>query len=94
MVANTCTTFRFLKTPERVSALRKARQTLRNRDLRLARMRKVLDKLTSEIGVCVDEDVQDEIMAVVDKHSPTIESLPLSDFQRVFWNQQVFNNEP
>ena len=78
-----------MKTPERMSALRKARQTLRNRDLRLARMKKKLDAFTSEVGVELEDQTQKEIEVVVSSHASQIEALPMSDFQRVFWDQQV-----
>lgn len=78
-----------MKTPERISALRKARRTLRNRDLRLARMKKKLDAFTSEVGVQLEEQTQKEIELVVSEHASEMETLPLSDFQRVFWDQQV-----
>lgn len=78
-----------MKTPERISALRKARRTLRNRDLRLARMKKKLDAFTSEVGMQLEEQTQKEIELVVSEHASEMETLPLSDFQRVFWDQQV-----
>ena len=76
-----------MKTPERMSALRKARQTLRNRDLRLARMKKKLDAFTSEVGVELEDQTQKEIEVVVSSHASQIEALPMSDFLRVFWDQ-------
>ena len=84
-----------MKTPERLSALRKARQTLRNRDRRLARVTKKLEVLTSECGVEVEKEVQEEIQGVIDNHGSEMESLPGSDFRRIFWDQQVivFNSE-
>ena len=78
-----------MKTPERLSALRNARQTLRNRDRKIARMKKRLESLTSEGGVSVGTEVQEEIEEVIEKQTPEIESLPGSDFRRIFWEQQV-----
>lgn len=78
-----------MKTPERLSALRKARLTLRNRDRRIARIRKRLESLTSQSGVSVESHVQEEIQHVIEKEQSGMESLPKSDFQRIFWEQQV-----
>ena len=78
-----------MKSPGRLSALRKARQTLRNRDRRLAWMKKKLEQLTSEGGVQVDDEVVEEMTEVIDKHSDEVNALPGSDFRRVFWDQQV-----
>ena len=73
-----------MKTPDRVAALCKARTTLRNRDRRIARMKKKLDAMTTNNGVQVESEVQEEI----ENHRPEIEALPGSDFRRVFWDQQ------
>ena len=78
-----------MKTPDRLSALRKARQTLRNRDRRLARLKNRLEKLTTERGVEMDDDVVEEMTEVIDEHSSEIDALPGSDFRRIFWDQQV-----
>ena len=78
-----------MKTPERLSALRRARQTLRNLDRKVARIKKRLESLTSEGGVAVEEEVQDEIEAVIERQTSVMESLPGSDFRRIFWERQV-----
>ena len=80
---------RFLKTPERNAALHRARELLRNRDRKIARMEVKLEQLTRERGIEVDSDVQKEMEEAIQQNGKHIESLPLSDFQRVFWNQQV-----
>ena len=80
---------RFMKTPERLTALRKAKQALRNRDRRLSRMKKRLEALTSDCGVELENEVQEEITEVIDRHGTDMESLPISDFRRIFWDQQV-----
>ena len=52
-------------------------------------MKKRLESLTSEGGVSVGTEVQEEIEEVIEKQTPEIESLPGSDFRRIFWEQQV-----
>ena len=81
--------FRFLKTPERLSVLRRARQSLRNRDRRIKRMEKRLNVLTSESGVELEPEVHNELSDVIDKHGAEIAKLSGSDFRKIFWNQQV-----
>ena len=78
-----------MKTPERLTALKVAKQTLRIRDQRIARMKKKLDLLTSQKGVAVDIEVQKEIEETISNKKSEIEALPTSDFRRVFWEQQV-----
>lgn len=78
-----------MKTPDRLAALKNARKTLRMRDQKIARMRKKLEVLTSEKGIEVDSEVQEEIEYVIQEKRSYIESLPVNDFRRVFWEQQV-----
>ena len=78
-----------MKTPERLSALRAARKTLRMRDQKIARIKQILESLTSEKGVEIDQEVHEEITEVIKDKNEEIQSLPASDFRRVFWDQQV-----
>ena len=86
-----CASSSFMKTPERLSALRAAKKTLRMRDQKIARMKQRLESLTLEKGVEVDQEVYEEITEVVKDKNEEIQSLPESDFRRVFWDQQVNN---
>jgi len=52
-------------------------------------MKKRLEVFTSQSGVHVEEEVQEEIEGIIDKHGPEIGALPGSDFRRIFWDQQV-----
>ena len=81
--------YRFMKTPEKLSALRNARLTLRKRDRKIAHIKKQLESLTLERGVAVESEVQVEIQGVIDRENSEMESLPRSDFRRIFWEQQV-----
>ena len=78
-----------MRTPERLSALRNARQTLRNCDRKIARVKKQLELLTSQKGVAVESHVSEEIKQVIERESSEMESLPECDFRRIFWEQQV-----
>ena len=78
-----------MKGSERVTALRKARQQIRNRDKKIARMKQRLDSVLKQRGVELPDDTQEDLSAIIQKHHPDIETLPMSDFRRVFWNQQV-----
>ncbi len=80
---------RFMKTPERLSALRAAKRTLRVRDQKLSRIKSRLELITAENGVVVEPDVCDEIEIVIDERSTELEKLPSTDFRRIFWDQQV-----
>ena len=70
-------------------SLRNARETLRKRDRKIAQIKKQLESLTSRKGVAVASDVQEEIGQVIERSGTEMESLPTSDFRRIFWEQQV-----
>ncbi len=61
----------------------------RNRDRKLAQMKQRLDILTSQGSVEIRSDTEEEMAAIIQKYHPEIESLPMSDVRRIFWNQQV-----
>jgi hypothetical protein len=78
-----------MNTPERLSALRGAKQTLRMRDQRIIRMEQRLKALSLEHGVQIDKDTAEEITKVIEEESSVMADLPKSDFRRIFWNQQI-----
>ena len=78
-----------MKTPEKIAVLRKARETLRKRDRKIAHMKRRLELLTQDRGIAVETDVQNEIQEVIQRENSEIESLPDSDFRKIFWQQQV-----
>ena len=67
----------------------RARETLRKRNRKIARVEKQLELLTSRGGVAVASDVQEEIAQGIEMGKMEVESLPASDFRRIFWEQQV-----
>ena len=56
-----------MRTPERLSALRVARQTLQMRDQKIAQITQRLESMSSEKGVEVDCDVSGEIEKVIEE---------------------------
>ena len=48
------------------------------------------DNLTTERGINVEEEVQQEVEGMIDKHAADMHALPRTDFRRVFWDQQVW----
>lgn len=81
--------YRYLKTPDRLAALRTAKQTLRLRDQKLSRMKSRLQSLTSSNGVVLEPEVLEEVGSVIKERGSEIESLPTTDFRKIFWDQQV-----
>ena len=75
---------RFMKTPEKLSALRKAHKLIRARDMRLRRMKAKLDSMTAATGVQLEGSASLEIEKVVGQHSSEIAALPASDLRRYF----------
>ena len=78
-----------MKKSDSISALRKVRRVIRNRDRKLARMKQQLDTMILKDGVVLKSDVEEELSSIMKLHHPDIESLPKSDFRHVFWDQQV-----
>ena len=77
-----------MNTPDRLSALRNARDTIRKRDRKIAKIKVQLESLTSKRGIAVESDVQEEIDQVIQRETSVMEPLP--DFRRIFWEQQVY----
>ena len=40
-------------------------------------------------GIEIEEEIQKRMESVIEENEPKMQSLVLSDFQRVFWDQQV-----
>ena len=78
-----------MKNSDRILALRNARKLIRSRDRKLESMKRRLAALTTDHGVELESDIVDEITDVIQKHRPEMESLAMSDFRSIFWNQQV-----
>ena len=78
-----------MKTPERLSSLRRARDTLRKRDRKIANIKKQLESFTLQGGITVESNVQEEIEEGIKQGNEDVKSLPDSDFRRIFWEQQV-----
>lgn len=81
--------FRYLSSPQKKRRLKLVRQALRNKQRQLQRMKKRLDTLTAEHGVVADDDLQDDLTTVLVKSREEISKLPMNDFKRIFWEQQV-----
>ncbi len=75
-----------MKTPERLTALRVAKQTLRIRDQKLARIKYRLESITC---VEISQETYTEIEPVIAEWRSEMELLPTTDFKRIFWDQQV-----
>jgi hypothetical protein len=52
-------------------------------------VKKQLELLTAQKGVAVESHVSEEIKQVMERETSEMESLPESDFRRIFWEQQV-----
>ena len=65
IVIDKCFYCSFMKTPERLSAFRAAKKTLRIRDQKISRMKQRLESFTSARGVEIVEEVHEEIAEVI-----------------------------
>jgi hypothetical protein len=78
-----------MTTPDRLSSLCNAKRTIRIRDQKIARIKKRIESVTSDAGIQLESDAFDEVEGVISEKCSEIEALPVSDFRRVFWEQQV-----
>ena len=78
-----------MKTPERLSALCSAKQTLRLRNQKLARMKIRLESITSVNGVEIDSESSQQIEAVIAERRSEMESLFITDFKKSFGTSRL-----
>lgn len=78
-----------MKTSEKLASLRNAKEILQKRDRKIAQIKKQLESLTSQEGEAVASDVQEEIGQVIERSGMEMQSLPTSNFRRIFCGQQV-----
>ena len=48
-----------------------------------------LEKLTASTGINIDEELGNDMQAIVNNHQPDINAMKNDDFHRIFWEQQV-----
>ena len=79
-----------MKTPEKLAALRRARQTIKARNKQIARMKAQLMERITEDGIEVSDDVENDMQEAIKSYNDEIVALPQNDFRRLFWEQQVW----
>ena len=77
-----------MKTPEKLAALRRARQTIKARNKQITRMKVQLMERITEDGIEVS-DVENDMQEAIKSYNDEIVALPQNDFRRLFWEQQV-----
>ncbi len=83
------TNLRYMQTPQKERRIRALKQALRNKQRRLQRIEAKLHVLTKQSGVQIDADLQNDFKSIIDSNQDDIGRLPVDDFKRVFWQQQV-----
>ena len=78
-----------MKTPEKLAALRRARQTIKARNKQITRMKAQLMERITEDGIEVSDDVENDMQEAIKSYNDEIVALPQNDFRRLFWEQQV-----
>ena len=77
-----------MKTPEKLAALRRARQTIKARNKQITRMKVQLMERITEDGIEVS-DVENDMQEAIKSYNDEIVALPQNYFHRPFWEQQV-----
>ena len=78
-----------MKTPEKLAALRRARQTIKACNKQITRMKAQLMKRITEDGIEVSDDVENDMQETIKSYNDEIVALPQNDFHRLFWEQQI-----
>ena len=83
------TNLRYLLPSEKAKRIRSLRNAVRNQQRHVARLQEKLQSFTETSGVPVDEALGVSIRNVIEKEHPDMTKLPVNDFRRIFWEQQV-----
>ena len=78
-----------MKTPEKLAALRRARQTIKACNKQITKMKAQLMKRIIEDGIEVSDDVENDMQEAIKSYNDEIVALPQNYFHRPFWEQQV-----
>lgn len=81
---------RYLRSPQKAMKARAVKRALESKRRQLQRLKRRLDTITETHATLVGEHFRTDFEQIIQNHSPEIAKLPLSDFRRVFWEQQVF----
>lgn len=80
---------RYLQTPQKAKKLSSLKRALLNRKRQLQRLNIKLQAITKQHGVHVDEQLQNDLQGIINANNDDIMKLPVHDFRRIFWEQQV-----
>ena len=83
------TNIRFLKATQKSKRMKQMQRQLRRKHQRVLQLKKRVTLLTKKTSVVTDENLVSDIRMVIDVNHPEILKLPVNDFRRVFWEQQV-----
>ena len=80
---------RYLKSPEKAEKLRTLQKRAGAAEREVKRLQEAIEKLTSEHGVIVEQDLHDDLVAIMGSNNEDIRSqFPEGSFRRLFWEQQ------
>ena len=83
------TNVRYLSPRQKRARLVTMKAALRNKQRQLDRVRKKLTELTEKHGVEVTDNLSGDFSGIIKDYDEEIKQLPIKDFKRVFWEQQV-----
>ena len=83
---NAKTNDRFLQTPQRKARMQSLRSQIKSSDAKIRRLKDQLSKATS---VATDPQLESDLQLAISTNKEQIEGLPIHDFRRIFWEQQV-----
>ena len=78
-----------MHTPQRVAHIKSIQRAVRTQRAKVKRLTLKLEKLTASTGINIDEELGNDMQAIVNNHQPDINATKNDDFRRIFWEQQV-----
>ena len=84
------TNYSYLSTPEKDERLNRLHAESKMAKLRIARLEKKITELINDDGICVEEDLYDDMKQIISDATEQIySSYQPNTFQHLFWKQQL-----
>ena len=69
--------------------MKSIQRAIRTQRAKVKQLTLKLEKLMASTGIDVDEELGNDMQAIVNNHQPDINAMKNDDFRRIFWEQQV-----
>ena len=88
-VLTSTTNLRYMRSPQKRARMLRMKEVLHNKERQIQRWKKRFKNLTEKHGVEVTKELEDDFKSIIKSHDGEMKKLPVQNFKRVFWDQQV-----